>query len=82
MDWQLHIYGEASKALRDTAARREIPLHVFPCNGAAHKAGLVKNAAYLVRPDGHVALADSKQDANVLERFLERFKIKARVMNR
>lgn len=80
MDWQVHVYGEASQGLRDSAARREIPLHLFPWNAVAQEAGLAKNAAYLVRPDGHVALADSKQDANVLERFLERFKIKARVL--
>jgi len=82
MDWQVHIYGEVQQALRDSAARCEIPLHVFPWNAAAREAGSAKNAAYLVRPDGHVALADSKQDANVLERFLERFKIKPRVMTR
>ena len=76
MDWQVHVYGEAQASLRDGAARREIPLHVFPWNAAAGQAGLAKDAAYLVRPDGHVALADSKQDVNLLERFLDRFKIR------
>ena len=81
-DWQVHVYGEAQAAMRDIAANHEIPLHMFTWNAAARAAGLSKDAAYLVRPDGHVALADSKQDADSLERFLARFKIKARATSR
>jgi len=82
IDWQVHVYGEAQAALRDTAARHQIPLHVFAWNATTRAAGLSKDAAYLVRPDGHVALADSKQDADALERFLMRFKVKARATSR
>jgi 2-polyprenyl-6-methoxyphenol hydroxylase-like FAD-dependent oxidoreductase len=82
MDWQLHVYGEVQAGLRDAAARHEIPLHAFTWDAAASEACLAKDASYLVRPDGHVALADSKQDADALERFLTRFKIKARATSR
>jgi 2-polyprenyl-6-methoxyphenol hydroxylase-like FAD-dependent oxidoreductase len=81
MDWQIHVYGDVRAPLRDTAARHEIPLHVLPWNGDTRKAGLAKDAAYLVRPDGHVALADPKQDVNLLESFLTRFAITPRATN-
>ena len=57
MDWQLHVYGVASPALQRTAAARDLPLHVFPFDAPAAAAGLARNAVYLVRPDGYVALA-------------------------
>jgi hypothetical protein len=76
MDWQIHVYGDAQPSLGDAAARREIPLRVFPWNTAASTAGLAKDAAYLLRPDGHVAQANPHQDADLLERFLDRFKIR------
>jgi hypothetical protein len=34
-----------------------VPLYVFPWNAEAKRAGLKRNAAYLVRPDGYVAVA-------------------------
>ncbi|MEA2490860.1 MAG: hypothetical protein QOH21_2652 [Acidobacteriota bacterium] len=49
-EWQVHVYGEAKP---DTA----VPLYVFPWNAEAKRAGLERNAAYLVRPDGYVAVA-------------------------
>jgi 2-polyprenyl-6-methoxyphenol hydroxylase-like FAD-dependent oxidoreductase len=58
MDWQLHVYGVASPALQRTAAARDLALHVFPFDAPAAAAGLARNAVYLVRPDGYVALAD------------------------
>ena len=82
IDWQVHVYGEVQASLRDIAGRHGIPLHVFTWDAAAREAGLVKDAAYLVRPDGHVALAEPKQDADALERFITRFKIKPRLTNR
>jgi hypothetical protein len=50
LQWQVHVYGEARP---DTA----VPLLAYPWNAAAQRAGLERNAAYLVRPDGYVAVA-------------------------
>ena len=36
-------------------------------------AGLRRDALYLVRPDGYVALADRRQDVGMLEAALDRF---------
>lgn len=63
LDWQIHVHGEASPTLREAADERRLPLHVFPWTDAARAAGYRKDAAYLVRPDGHVALADPTQDS-------------------
>jgi 2-polyprenyl-6-methoxyphenol hydroxylase-like FAD-dependent oxidoreductase len=59
LDWQVHVYGEASKAMQATCATRMLPLHVFPWRAEMQRTGLWRNAAYLVRPDGYVGLADA-----------------------
>jgi hypothetical protein len=41
----------------------------FPWNSAAQQAGFGLDAAYLIRPDGHVALAMDKQDPAELRAF-------------
>jgi 2-polyprenyl-6-methoxyphenol hydroxylase-like FAD-dependent oxidoreductase len=72
MDWQLHVYGVASPALRRAAAARDLPLHVFPFDAPAAAAGLARNAVYLVRPDGYVALADRGGRAWPIARYFSR----------
>ncbi len=76
--WQVHVYGTARPELAAAAARAGLPLHVFAWDGAAEEAGLAEDALYLVRPDGHVALADRGQDAETLGRFLARFHLRGR----
>jgi 2-polyprenyl-6-methoxyphenol hydroxylase-like FAD-dependent oxidoreductase len=69
--WQVHVYGEAGRALTESCAARGLPLHVFPWSQAAARAGLARNASYLVRPDGYVALADPSQSAARLSHHLD-----------
>jgi 2-polyprenyl-6-methoxyphenol hydroxylase-like FAD-dependent oxidoreductase len=57
LDWQLHVYGEPSRALRTLCEARQLPLHVFAWQAQMRHCGLQRNALYLVRPDGYVALA-------------------------
>ena len=66
MDWQLHIYGEAAPALLDEARALRLSVHCYPFNVAARLAGLGRDCAYLVRPDGHIALAMQLQAAGPL----------------
>jgi len=75
LDWQIHVYGRAGPGLRQAVAESGIALHELPWNQHTQKAGLERDSLYLVRPDGHVALADSKQDAEKFRNFLSRFKI-------
>jgi 2-polyprenyl-6-methoxyphenol hydroxylase-like FAD-dependent oxidoreductase len=68
--WQIHVYGDASPELARACAARGLALHAFPWESAMRAAGLARGAAYLVRPDGYVALADGAASPDTLERFL------------
>jgi 2-polyprenyl-6-methoxyphenol hydroxylase-like FAD-dependent oxidoreductase len=71
LDWQVHVYGDASRAIRAACDERKLPLHVFPWRPETGRAGLQRNAVYLVRPDGYVALADPEGSAATLIAYLE-----------
>src|SRR4029450_4815406 len=63
LDWQVHVYGNATPALPAVCQERTLPLHLFPWRPEIGRAGLRRNAVYLVRPDGYVALADPEGSA-------------------
>jgi len=56
--WQVHVYGTVQPALEWWCQRRGIGLHRYDWCDACQAAGFARDAAYLVRPDGYVALAD------------------------
>jgi 2-polyprenyl-6-methoxyphenol hydroxylase-like FAD-dependent oxidoreductase len=72
LDWQVHVYGAAAAGLKETCGSRALALHTFPHESAAARAGLRRDAVYLVRPDGHVGLADPEATPARLERYLDR----------
>jgi 2-polyprenyl-6-methoxyphenol hydroxylase-like FAD-dependent oxidoreductase len=78
LDWQVHVYGTASEPLRTSVQSHGLELVAFPWTEAAQAAGLARDAAYLVRPDGYVALAEPQQRVAELEGFLSRLHIVAR----
>jgi hypothetical protein len=78
LDWQVHVYGETQAAFANRVAASGFPLHRFAWTEAMAKAGLTRNAAYLVRPDGHVGLVTETQDAQVLAAYVARLGIKPR----
>jgi hypothetical protein len=47
-------------------------LQVFPWSEAARRAGFARDALYLVRPDGHVAFADTRADPAMLADYWQR----------
>ncbi len=69
LDWRLHVYGTLSDELSAAAAKLGVASDEFPYTEAARQAGLRRDAAYLVRPDGHVALATGAQEPNELAAF-------------
>ncbi len=71
LDWQVHVYGEASDEVRTVCDRRRLPLHVFAWHPAVRRTGLRRNAVYLVRPDGYVALADPAPGARTVSSYLD-----------
>lgn len=75
VDWQIHIYGKASQELKDFADMQSLEVHEFAWQATMKKAGFQQNALYLVRPDGHVALASTAQDIDALKNYLASFEI-------
>jgi hypothetical protein len=71
LDWQMHVYGEAMPEMGALCNERKLPLHVFPWCPEMKRAGLRRNAAYLLRPDGYVALADAEGSAATVASYLD-----------
>jgi 2-polyprenyl-6-methoxyphenol hydroxylase-like FAD-dependent oxidoreductase len=57
LDWQVHVYGQASEEIMKVCRETCLSLQCFPWNEAAQRAGVARNAFYLIRPDGYVGLA-------------------------
>lgn len=78
LDWQLHCYGDASAAVRATCESRGLKLHTFVWRPQMKRAGLTRDAIYLIRPDEYVAFAGANGDVGGLERFLDGRQIRLR----
>jgi 2-polyprenyl-6-methoxyphenol hydroxylase-like FAD-dependent oxidoreductase len=70
LDWQLHVYGDVAPAISSVCKATGLPLHSFPWQDAMRSAGFVRNAVYLVRPDGYVGFADRDANAANLQQYL------------
>jgi len=71
LDWQVHAYGDAAPEIQAVCNERKLPLHIFPWRAEMGPAGLRRNAVYLVRPDGYVALADPGDSPAALASYLD-----------
>ena len=65
------MYGDAAPEIQAVCEERTLPLHVFPWRPEMGRAGLRRNAVYLVRPDGYVALADPEGSAAAITSYLD-----------
>jgi 2-polyprenyl-6-methoxyphenol hydroxylase-like FAD-dependent oxidoreductase len=71
LDWQVHVYGEGTSALQALCSQRRLALHVFPWRPEIAATGLQRDAMYLIRPDGYVALADASGRAEAVAAYLD-----------
>ena len=71
LDWQVHVYGEGTSALQALCSQRKLALHIFPWRPEIAATGLRRDAIYLVRPDGYVALADADGRAEAVAAYLD-----------
>jgi hypothetical protein len=69
LTWQVHVYGEAQPRLTQACSEIGLPLHLFAWLPAMRRAGFRRDALYLVRPDGYVALADPRADSTRLRNY-------------
>jgi 2-polyprenyl-6-methoxyphenol hydroxylase-like FAD-dependent oxidoreductase len=78
LDWQVHVYGNASPTLEALCNQRGVALHTFMWTDAMQYAGIAPNAAYLLRPDGYVGCADASAGGETLARYLDTWVLHAR----
>lgn len=71
IDWQVHVYGCADPDVVSLSMGRSLPLHVFPWRHGMERAGVHRDAIYLVRPDGYVAVASRHAGARRIAAFLD-----------
>ena len=72
LKWQVHVYGEPNAELGSVLRRARSCVAAFPWQSACQEAGLLRNAVYLVRPDGYVAAADPQASAQKLAEYFDR----------
>jgi 2-polyprenyl-6-methoxyphenol hydroxylase-like FAD-dependent oxidoreductase len=69
--WQVHVYGEPKEDLLTWCQSKNIPLHTFSWGEKYRAAGLQAEAAYLIRPDTYIAIAEPSGDSQVLQKYFE-----------
>src|SRR5262249_1031064 len=69
LNWQVHVYGEIEETFRTVCCELGLRVYTFPWTQAVANIGFKHDAAYLIRPDGYVALASPKQDHQKLKGF-------------
>ncbi|MGE4253442.1 MAG: FAD-dependent monooxygenase [Parvibaculaceae bacterium] len=78
LDWQVHVYGEGQADFAARVAAAGFALYRFAWTAAMGEVGLTRDAAYLVRPDGHVGLVTAAQDAQAFVSYVARLGLKPR----
>jgi len=56
--WQVHVYGSPRRGVKETCASLNLSLQILPWTKETERAGFSRNAVYVIRPDGHIAIAD------------------------
>jgi FAD binding domain len=76
LDWQIHVYGHAKPRIKAVCESRKMALHVFSWRSEMERAGLLREAVYLVRPDGYVAMADADGSSTAVISYLDQRRVK------
>lgn len=75
MEWHIQIYGRAFGQFNSVANFRGFKVIEFQWSSEAAAKGFIKDAFYLIRPDGFIALADVKQNSSILKNYLNDWEI-------
>jgi 2-polyprenyl-6-methoxyphenol hydroxylase-like FAD-dependent oxidoreductase len=70
--WHLEVYGDVNAEFAQNAQQLGLTVERFTLTPRASRNGLVEHAAYLVRPDMHIALALEQQSSQALVDYLKR----------
>jgi 2-polyprenyl-6-methoxyphenol hydroxylase-like FAD-dependent oxidoreductase len=71
LDWQVHVYGNAAPKIQAACDARKLALHIFHWQPEMGRAGLRRNAIYLLRPDGYVALVNRENSMAAVIAYLD-----------
>lgn len=70
MAWHIQIYGDTHSNFNSVANFRGFRIFEFTWSKEAEALGFARDAFYLIRPDGHIALCDLRQNTSVLKAYL------------
>lgn len=74
--WQVHVYGNSKVELEDWCREKRVPLRVFAWDEKYQAVGLGRDAAYLIRPDTYVAVAEPSGLPERFEKYLDENRIR------
>ncbi|KAL2866011.1 cytochrome c oxidase subunit VIa [Aspergillus lucknowensis] len=69
--WHVHVYGEPKKDLIEWCQTNDISLHTFSWSEKYQAVGIEVNAAYLIRPDTYVAVAEPSGSPQRFQQYVE-----------
>jgi hypothetical protein len=72
LSWQVHVYGDAAPDVKEVCNARKIPLRVFAWAPEMASVELQRHAIYLIRPDGYIAMIDSRGSAESISAYLDK----------
>ena len=75
LNWQVHVYGVATPEIHNVCDDQKLPLHIFSWRPEMSRTGLRRNAIFLLRPDGYVALVNSQGSASSVAAYLDEHKL-------
>lgn len=67
--WQMHVYGTAKQDLKRWCENNHVTLSEFDWQPDYENKGIASDAAYLLRPDTYVALADAQQSSEAFNKY-------------
>jgi 2-polyprenyl-6-methoxyphenol hydroxylase-like FAD-dependent oxidoreductase len=75
-EWQVHCYGSLATAVNNLLSEKNIPFYVFEWGADAKTAGYLKDAVYIVRPDGYIGLVDATGDIVKISSYFDKYILK------
>jgi hypothetical protein len=70
--WQAHVYGEPRPGVAEICEGLNLPLHSFTWAAAMDRAGFIRDAIYVIRPDGYIGMSDQGTQPGRLSDYFRR----------
>jgi 2-polyprenyl-6-methoxyphenol hydroxylase-like FAD-dependent oxidoreductase len=70
--WQAHVYGEPRAGVAEICKTLNLPLHSFAWTSPMGRAGFIRDAIYVIRPDGYIGMSDEGAEPQRLGDYFRR----------